>query len=259
MDDVTKVAEQSAKLFAALENPVMTDLEVKLPGGAADAYPSPLPDLYAGEPVTVVMRAKDLKGNLTLSGKLNGKTWSQTFSLADAAQSTGVTQLWARAKIAGFEESRYTGMSIEDVDKGVLQTALDFHLVSRLTSLVAVDKTPARPDGEKLTSLQIASMLPKGWDFGAVFGPAAEIRALRFDRLPDGVMQKINARATQEKPKTEQDLALPGTASGWEIMLAFGLSLFVFGAALFYGDSVITPAISVLSAVEGLEDRKSVV
>lgn len=27
----------------------------------------------------------------------------------------------------------------------------------------------------------------------------------------------------------------------------------VFGAALFYGDSIITPAISVLSAVEGLE------
>jgi|GEM_PF-5389629 len=27
----------------------------------------------------------------------------------------------------------------------------------------------------------------------------------------------------------------------------------VFGAALFYGDSVITPAISVLSAIEGLE------
>ena len=31
------------------------------------------------------------------------------------------------------------------------------------------------------------------------------------------------------------------------------LLLGVFGAALFYGDSVITPAISVLSAVEGLE------
>src|SRR4051812_19341689 len=32
-------------------------------------------------------------------------------------------------------------------------------------------------------------------------------------------------------------------------LLAFG----VFGAALFYGDAVLTPAISVLSAVEGLE------
>ena len=44
----------------------MPDLEMKLPTGAADAYPSPLPDLYAGEPVTVVVKASDLKGNLTL-------------------------------------------------------------------------------------------------------------------------------------------------------------------------------------------------
>ncbi len=232
MDDVTKVAEQSAKLFAALENPVMTDLEVKLPAGAADTFPAPLPDLYAGEPVTMVMRAKDVTGDLTFSGKLNGKSWTMTLPVSAAGQTTGVAQLWARAKIANFEESRYTGMTMEQVDAGVLKTALDFHLVSRLTSLVAVDKTPARPAGEKLDTRQIASMLPKGWDFGAVFGPAAETRALRFDQLPDGVMQKINARATQEKPKAEQDLALPGTASGWELMLALGLSLFVFGAAL---------------------------
>ena len=232
MDDVTKVTEQSAKLFAALENPVMTDLAVKLPTGAADAYPSPLPDLYSGEPVTLVLRAADLKGDLTLSGRLNGSTWSQTFSIADAASTKGVAQLWGRAKIAGFEESRYSGMSLEDVDKGVLKTALDFHLVSRLTSLVAVDKTPARPAGEALDTRQIASMLPKGWDFGAVFGPQAEARALRFDRLPDTVMQKINARARQEKPTPEQDLALPGTATMWELGLAFGLALIAFGAAL---------------------------
>ncbi len=232
MDDVTKVAEQSAKLFAALENPVMTDLEVKLPSGAADAYPSPLPDLYAGEPVTLVLRAKDLKGDLTLSGKLNGAAWSKTFSLADAAQSRGVSQLWARAKIAGFEESRYTGMGEEEVDKGVLKTALDFHLVSRLTSLVAIDKTPARPAGERMDTRQIASMLPKGWEFGSVFGPQAEARALRFDRLPDAVMQKINARTAKDKPADEKTLALPQTASGWEMMLAFGLSLMLFGAAL---------------------------
>jgi Ca-activated chloride channel family protein len=232
MDDVTKVTEQSAKLFAALENPVMTDLAVKLPTGAADAYPSPLPDLYSGEPVTLVLRAADLTGNLTLSGRLNGSTWTQTFSIADAASTKGVSQLWARAKIAGFEESRYSGMTEDEVDKGVLKTALDFHLVSRLTSLVAVDKTPARPAGETLDTRQIASMLPRGWDFGGVFGPQAEARALRFDRLPDTIMQKINARATQEKPQQAQDLALPGTATTWELMLAFGLGLIAFGAAL---------------------------
>ena len=232
MDDVTKVAEQSAKLFAALENPVMTDLQVKLPSGAADAYPSPLPDLYAGEPVTLVLRAKDLKGDFTISGQLNGSAWSRTFSVADAAQAKGIGQLWARAKIAGFEESRYSGMSEEQVDKGVLKTALDFHLVSRLTSLVAIDKTPARPVGERLDTRQIATMLPKGWEFGSVFGPQAEARAIRFDRLPDSVMQKINARTTKDKPAEDKTLALPQTASGWEMMFAFGLSLMLFGALL---------------------------
>lgn len=43
--------------------------------------------------------------------------------------------------------------------------------------------------------------------------------------------------------------AIPGRARLCHTLLPIG----VFGAALFYGDSVITPAISVLSAVEGLE------
>jgi Ca-activated chloride channel family protein len=252
MDDVSKVTEQSAKLFAALENPVMTDLIATLPDGATDVYPSPLPDLYAGEPVTLVIRAADLRGDLILSGKLNGAEWRQTFSLADAAQSKGVAQLWGRAKIAGFEESRYSGMSMEDVDKGVLQTALDFHLVSRLTSLVAVDKTPARPVGEPLDTRQIASMLPKGWDFAGVFGPQAEARALRLDQLPENVMQRINARASEDRPEQDQTLPLPGTASGWQLMLAFGLTLMLFGAAVMRrGRSAASPRGLALTASVG--------
>ncbi|MBS1161903.1 MAG: potassium transporter [Proteobacteria bacterium] len=42
-----------------------------------------------------------------------------------------------------------------------------------------------------------------------------------------------------------------GNPSSWQQKLLVALGL--FGAALFYGDGVITPAISVLSAVEGLE------
>lgn len=52
-------------------------------------------------------------------------------------------------------------------------------------------------------------------------------------------------------------MALTALASGSQrrdSRLGFGLLMLgVFGASLFYGDSVITPAISVLSAVEGLE------
>ncbi|MEP7211316.1 MAG: marine proteobacterial sortase target protein [Alphaproteobacteria bacterium] len=239
MDDVSKITEQSKKLFSALENPVMTDIDFKLPGSAIDAYPSPLPDLYAGEPVTMVIRADKLEGALTLTGKLNGQTWSTSLNLADAQPTTGLSQIWARAKISAIEESQFAGVDQTAVDAGVLKTALDFHLVSRLTSLVAVDVTPARPLGERLDTRQVATMLPAGWNFAAVFGPRAEARALRLDRLPDSVMTAINARATQDKPGDKaRELALPQTATDWKLVLAFGLSLITFGAAwLIYGRS----------------------
>jgi Ca-activated chloride channel family protein len=70
---------------------------------------------------------------------------------------------------------------MEQVDAGVLKTALDFHLVSRLTSLVADRQDAGAAGGREVsTTREIASMLPKGWDFGAVFGPEAEARALKL-------------------------------------------------------------------------------
>jgi KUP system potassium uptake protein len=51
------------------------------------------------------------------------------------------------------------------------------------------------------------------------------------------------------------NLAFPGTTSGAPVARSMALmtAVGVFGAALLYGDGVITPAISVVSAVEGLE------
>jgi Ca-activated chloride channel family protein len=48
--------------------------------------------------------------------------------------------------------------------------ALKHHLVSRHTSLVAIDVTPARPDGEPLDSQALSVNLPHGWSQDAVFG-----------------------------------------------------------------------------------------
>ncbi|MBK8552509.1 MAG: potassium transporter Kup [Ignavibacteria bacterium] len=46
-------------------------------------------------------------------------------------------------------------------------------------------------------------------------------------------------------------LVKPEKSSGWKYLIILALGL--FGAALLYGDGIITPAISVLSAVEGLK------
>ena len=66
------------------------------------------------------------------------------------------------------------------------------------------------------------------------------ILMLRADNRGEGGIMALTALAA----------AAAGTTAGRRLAI---LLLGVFGAALFYGDSVITPAISVLSAVEGLE------
>ena len=63
---------------------------------------------------------------------------------------------------------------------------------------------------------------------------------LRADNRGEGGIMALTALAAK---------AAGGSAQRHLVLLLIG----VFGAALFYGDSVITPAISVLSAVEGLE------
>jgi Ca-activated chloride channel family protein len=46
--------------------------------------------------------------------------------------------------------------------------------VTRYTSLVAVDTTPARPENVPLHSRNVPTNLPDGWEFDKVFGPGAE-------------------------------------------------------------------------------------
>ena len=63
---------------------------------------------------------------------------------------------------------------------------------------------------------------------------------LRADNKGEGGIMALMARVLADE-------GISGRARQWVILLG------LFGAALFYGDGLITPAISVLSAVEGLE------
>ena len=52
----------------------------------------------------------------------------------------------------------------------VLDVALRHHLVSRFTSLVAVDVRPVRPADAALPSHVLKTNLPHGWEYEAVAG-----------------------------------------------------------------------------------------
>ena len=116
--------------------------------------------------------------------------------------------------------------------------------MTRLTSLVAVDQTPSRPDGARLTRAELPLNLPAGWDFDKVFGGerAARIGAGRAPRRRQtGAPAQRDAYAgvtvsPSPKPAAAEGhrcraaraaCSLPKTATDAELRMWFGLLLCV--------------------------------
>ena len=170
-----EVRERMDGLFKKLESPQVTDIEVQWPGNVhVESYPSTVPDLYLGEPVTVRAQASGafLPGAaVRISGNSVTGAWAAELPLAAApARSEGIAALWARARIGELMDEERRGMDPEAKRAGILQTALTHHLVSKYTSLIAVDKTPVRPPGDPLSSEQLANLVPYGQSTNAIFG-----------------------------------------------------------------------------------------
>ncbi|HKQ67519.1 MAG TPA: marine proteobacterial sortase target protein [Methylomirabilota bacterium] len=166
--DISEVKEKMVALFAKLESPALTDVEIELAG--AEIVPEKIPDLYLGEPISVALRAPAPPARVVLRGRLGVEVWEQVLALHPTGEEAGLSSHWARAKIAGLLDRRRTGSPEEEVRAAVLPLALAHHLISPYTSLVAVDVTPVRPENESLSSHALETNLPHGWDYTAVFG-----------------------------------------------------------------------------------------
>jgi len=162
-----------------------------------------------------------------------------TLPLANAAEGKGLSKLWARRKIDDAEVARTMRQAApEEADKTILALALEHQLVTRLTSLVAVDKTPSRPEGESLKLTELPLNLPAGWDFAKVFGERPKPPSPPVERRAEGDA-RIHLAAAKRAPlavmPTPDTIKLPKTATDAElkmiagsILLALSLMLFVF-------------------------------
>jgi hypothetical protein len=167
-----QVLARMSALFAKLEKPVMVGLKAEWPQGTSvEMWPDPLPDLYAGEPVVLSAKIGAMGGELHLSGTFDGKPWTAALRLSDAVDGVGVAKLWARSKIDSLEAKAYGDVSFGVIEKQIEALALEHHLVSSQTSLVAIDKSKSRPDGQGVASVDMPVNLPEGWVYDKVFGP----------------------------------------------------------------------------------------
>lgn len=166
---IDEVKEKMSGLFAKLESPVLKGIEITWPG-SVEAWPKRVPDLYQGEPIVVSAALDKLVGEVRLSGMRGDASWQAVLPLAEARAGRGMGVLWAREKIQALVDSLREGGKEESVRDAVVEVALAHHLVSKYTSLVAVDKTPVRPSDAELKSGAVPTNLPEGWEYDKVFG-----------------------------------------------------------------------------------------
>jgi Ca-activated chloride channel homolog len=182
-----------------------------------------------------------LDGTVEVKGMIGDQPWVVTLPLAQAAEGRGLSKVWARRKIADAEVARTLQQITPDAaDQRVLALGLEHHLVTRLTSLVAVDQTPSRPDGARLTRADVPLNLPAGWDFDKVFGgerarpvPAERRAEAQLVRQAELAAYAKVAMATAPRtvapkaivPSAQNGVILPKTATDAELRLWFGLLL----------------------------------
>src|SRR4051794_39147681 len=235
---VEQVEERMRRLFSKLENPAVTNLTAKFSDAAADITPSAIPALSRDEPLILAAKLDKLAGSVEIKGRIGDRPWVVTLPLANAAEGKGLSKLWARRKIADAEVARTTQqISPEDADKAILALALGHQLVTRLTSLVAVDKTPSRPEGEPLRLSDLPINLPAGWDFARVFGERPQLPVTPTERRAESGEARVQvaalkrpAPAVTAAPSTVQ---LPKTATDAELRMILGVILIIFSMMVF--------------------------
>ncbi|WP_319024715.1 marine proteobacterial sortase target protein [Microbulbifer hainanensis] len=169
--DLSEVQERMQALFAKLENPLVTDLQLRWPQGlVVDAYPKRIPDLYRGEPLQLVAQIEggQLHGKVELHGRLAGQQFQRELTLQSSSGDSGqgVGSVWARSKIDALRDRQLT--TGENTEEGqslrgqILQLALDHQLASPYTSFVAVEEKVVRPQGQGLSKSPVPNAVARG-------------------------------------------------------------------------------------------------
>jgi Ca-activated chloride channel family protein len=199
---IDEVRDKMSALFGKLESPVMTALEVHWPEGArAESWPGRIPDLYAGEPVVVAAALDRLDGEVRVSGVRGERAWEARVPLALNGGGAGLGSLWARGKVEALVDSLREGASEDSVRTQVIELATAHRLVTKYTSFVAVDRTPARPDDAALKLAAVPTNLPDGWVYDKVFGELPQgATDSRFALLTGALMLLLSLAMLRRRP-----------------------------------------------------------
>jgi Ca-activated chloride channel family protein len=165
-------------LLDTIQSPVLTDVKLTFVGvEVADMHPAQLPDLFLRQPLLIYGRiTKGQAGRLHLTARSGNVPYETTipFDASSASFHPGITTLWARQQVEDrMDDWRHGDESQQkEIRSAIIAHALKYNLVTKFTSLVAVEETPVNTGGKSKT-VPVATELPAGWSADAVFGAPA--------------------------------------------------------------------------------------
>jgi len=172
---INEVNKKMSYLFSKLESPLMTDIKLNINDNqTAEIWPQRIPDLYHGEPLILAIKSSTSLNGIEVTGSRALAPWSAKLNLNNNRSSKGIATFWARKKISALMDSVHDGADKERVRNDIINVALNHHLVSKHTSLVAVDKTPSRSNNAALDKHKMPVNLPHGQISQKTFGQLAQ-------------------------------------------------------------------------------------
>jgi Ca-activated chloride channel family protein len=217
VDRIDESKKAISELFKKISQPVLTNVQIT--GlGITDISPKFIPDLYLGEPLAFSVRMDKPVGEIQVTGRLGQVEWKKTVKVQAADNDKGIAVDWAKRSIDEWQRSYLHGVSRDVAKEKITELGLEYHLVTKYTSLVAVDKTPSRPVEAPVKTKPISSVMPEG---------------LVLKELKYAGSERPETRFTFMKNLSGSQIALAQTADGYQQTLLAGVLILLVSALLF--------------------------
>ncbi|NNC67578.1 MAG: marine proteobacterial sortase target protein [Gammaproteobacteria bacterium] len=162
---IEEVQEKISQLFQKLNHPVLSDVEMIWKDESdIDYWPNPIHDLYIGEPLIVSLKLPKDQKQLIIKGNTSQTEWSTKLPITNGGKATGLNVLWARNKIQSLSQKISHGADPEKIKQVITELGLEHHIVTKHTSLVAVDVTPTKPSDIASKNKAVPVKKPHGWN-----------------------------------------------------------------------------------------------
>jgi Ca-activated chloride channel family protein len=163
--DINEVQAKISALFNQISTPVLRDIKLTWDDGSeVDYWPKPTKDLYLGEPLQLSFKIPEDKTSINIEGvsaKDNQNVpWSDQIDIDNQNRANGIAVLWAKSQIDSIDLNR--SLSADIKKHGITDLGLRFHIVTKHTSLIAVEQKVVRPENIESQNQQIKTHLPKG-------------------------------------------------------------------------------------------------